>query len=130
MFNTPNERISSKLEKDSYWKERVDLLVYEKKKWLKERKEFHAKITELTDLNEMYEIKIKYLKDTINRAGDFDEMEFEIPPEESPEMRKSIVDPNAFREEINTEFLVNNQSIHLNLDGKDNDKTLIASSFV
>jgi len=45
-------------------------------------------------------------------------------------MRKSIVDPNAIKEEINSEFLVNNQSINLNLDGKDNDKTLIASSFV
>jgi hypothetical protein len=26
----------------------------------------------------MYEIKIKYLKETINRAGDFDQMEFEF----------------------------------------------------
>jgi len=76
IFKTPNERNS---DKDSYWKERVDLLVYEKKKWLKERKEFHAKITELTDLNEMYEIKIKYLKEIINRAGDFEDMEFDFP---------------------------------------------------
>ena len=108
MFKTPNERNNSKIEKDSYWKERVDLLVYEKKKWLKERKEFHSKITELTDLNEMYEIKIKYLKDTINRAGDFDQMEFDFPAEEEPEFRKSVADPNAIREEINSEFIVNN----------------------
>tara|TARA_B110000285_G_C14987727_1_gene544698 strand:- start:103 stop:324 length:222 start_codon:yes stop_codon:yes gene_type:complete len=73
----------------------------------------------------MYEIKIKYLKETINRAGDFDEMEFDFPVQEVPEMRKSIVDPDAIKEEINSEFLVNNQSINLNLDGKDNDKTLI-----
>lgn len=78
LYKTPNEKNTSKIDKDSYWKERVDLLVYEKKKWLKERKEFHSKITELTDLNEMYEIKIKYLKETINRAGDFDQMEFEF----------------------------------------------------
>ena len=79
----------------------------------------------------MYEIKIKHLKDTINRAGDFDDMEFEFPAQEVPEMRKSIADPEAIKEEINSEFLVNNQSIKLDLDGKDNDKTLIASnSFV
>ena len=86
LYKTPNERTSSKIDggKDSYWKERVDLLVYEKKKWLKERKEFHSKITELTDLNEMYEIKIKYLKETINRAGDFDQMEFDFPAQEVP----------------------------------------------
>jgi hypothetical protein len=40
-FRTPQDRTSSLVEKDSYWKERVDLLIYEKKKWIKERKEFH-----------------------------------------------------------------------------------------
>jgi hypothetical protein len=40
-YRTPQDRANSTVEKDSYWKERVDLLIYEKKKWIKERKEFH-----------------------------------------------------------------------------------------
>ena len=27
--------------KESYWKQRVDLLIYEKKKWIKEKQKYH-----------------------------------------------------------------------------------------
>ena len=41
-------------EKENYWKQRVDLLIYEKKNWIKERQKFHQQINQLNNQNSKF----------------------------------------------------------------------------
>lgn len=50
LFHSLHEsKLVLKREQDQYWKERVELLVDDKKKWMKEKKEMHQQISKLTD---------------------------------------------------------------------------------
>lgn len=59
-------------DKENYWKERTDLLIYEKKKWIVERKEFRDRINKLESANNMLQQKNKVLQNTVLRMGEFD----------------------------------------------------------
>lgn len=50
---------------DTYWKDKVELLVEDKKKWVKEKKELMLKITTLCDKIEAIETKNKHLQNII-----------------------------------------------------------------
>ena len=41
--------MSSRVDEHNYWKERVELLIDDKKKWMKEKKELRSKLNKLTD---------------------------------------------------------------------------------
>jgi len=56
----PNQ--TQEYHKDTYWKDRIDLLLYEKKKWMEERKSLCKQNTELQDQVKQLEIHIKSLK--------------------------------------------------------------------
>ena len=69
--------------------------------------------------------------------GDFDKIEFDFQEdgrkEKEIELKKELTkDDAAYQEEINSELIVNNQSIHLNLDVMKgryaNDETVIADA--
>jgi predicted RNase H-like nuclease len=86
-----------RLEKDNYWKDRVDLLLYEKKNWMKEKKKFHTEISTLKYRVDMMEQRNKHLHDVINRFGNYDKEEFEFdegtPRRMASNSRKESEDP-------------------------------------
>ena len=64
---------------DNYWKERVELHIDEKKLWLKEKKELHSEISNLTNKLDMLEKRNKHLTEVINRFGNFGNYDVEFP---------------------------------------------------
>jgi predicted nuclease with TOPRIM domain len=48
-------------ERDRYWKDKVESLIDEKKKWMKEKKELRSKVNELSVLIETLEGRNKHL---------------------------------------------------------------------
>lgn len=49
MIGTGGSHEKSTVQVDNYWKDKVDILIEEKKKWLEMKKEMRSKILKLTD---------------------------------------------------------------------------------
>lgn len=120
---------------DTYWKDRAELLIYEKKKWIQERKEMRAKMSQLQDKVEMMEIKNKHLHSMINRFGNFDQIQFEFPTPKNAisSSNQNIPKVDDLSDEINQEYMFNNIKIdQRKLHGveSNNDQTIIASKLL
>ena len=92
-----NRLLLDRHSQDNYWKDRVDLLLYEKKNWMKEKKANRSKITELTVKLDAMELRTKHLQNVINRFGQYDKQEFEFntPASASKEEDKQEIDPKS-----------------------------------
>ena len=84
-----NESGLQNQEKNNYWKEKVQLLIDDKKRWMQETKDLRQKISVLLQKNEILEKKLKNFSNVLNR---FDSMKFEFPAPNyygiSPEKQK------------------------------------------
>lgn len=56
---------------DKYWKEKVQLLIDDKKRWMKEMKDTRQKLNQFSDRIKALEAKNKHLNNVIGRFGVF-----------------------------------------------------------
>mgnify|MGYP006094301443 CR=1 FL=1 len=76
LFHSLHEsKLTLKREQDKYWKERVELLLDDKKKWMKEKKEMHQQISKLTDTIQRLELRHKKMHQVVSNLG-FDEDDY------------------------------------------------------
>ena len=77
--------------KENYWKERVDLLLYEKKNWMATKKTMRENMTSLEEKVAQLEQRAKHLQGVINRVG-FDKHEFDFG--ETTPVKKTMTNKN------------------------------------
>lgn len=97
------------MEENNYWKERVDLLLYEKKNWMNEKKKMRNEIHEIKYKMDMMDQRNKHLQNVINRFGQFDKQEFEFETEAALRAGSEENDPKHQQVEIQSEYHFNKQ---------------------
>lgn len=94
-------------EENNYWKERVDLLLYEKKNWMNEKKKLRGEMHSVKFKMDMLEQRNKHLQNVINRFGQFDKQEFEFEAEAGQAAGTEENDPKHQMVEIQSEYQFN-----------------------
>jgi regulator of replication initiation timing len=56
----------------------VELLINDKKRWMKEKKEMRHQLVDLAEHNELLALKNKHLQEAILRMATYDQMDFSI----------------------------------------------------
>ena len=62
----------SRIDENNYWKDRVDLLLYEKKNWIKDKRNMRNEVVSMKHKVDMMEQRLKHMQNVINRFGQYD----------------------------------------------------------
>lgn len=115
-YNSNGRKMSdshSQIEQNNYWKERVDLLLYEKKKWMQEKKKIRGEMNDMKTRMDIMEQRNKHLQNVIHRFGNYDTQEFEFDNgrisdinNNTPQFQKDQ-DIDTNQKEIDQEYIFN-----------------------
>lgn len=110
---------------DNYWKDRVDLLIYEKKNWIKARMDFRKEIRDLQTEIDRLNSKNKQLMAIIDKVGSEEEVRISklfVPAKpEKTEKTPRVLDDQSLKFAINREvsqLLTDEASINFHFDQK------------